>query len=226
MKVLAIVNTGSQVFYSLDESPEMIYEKHGSLLIGKDESGVFYDVLIYEGCGPTWKAFGGREFDLPMADGSTTHCYGQYWSGGTSKAEELLGIKLVGIAAESVSDLVHCYVYCGYLVDAEKFETLVKTSNPDKYNGKDASYKYKSIIVRQNLVNEFLKTHMVSEAEVLDFLKRNKFIEKNGGNFGNCHKVRKGLKVFSKIIARFGSEEKMSNNARKMYGMNLKRKRG
>lgn len=226
MKILAIVDTGKQTFYSLDERPEMIYEKHGSLLIGKDKSEVFYDVLIYEGCGPTWKAFGGREFDLPMADGSTTHCYGQYWSGGTSRAEELLGIKLARIAAESVSELARCYVYSGYHVDVEKFETLIKISNPDVHRGEDAYKKYKSIVVRQNLINEFLKTHEISEVEVMDFLKRNRFVEENGGKYGNCLKERKGLKVFDKIITRYGSEEKMSNNSRKMYGMNLKRKRG
>lgn len=224
MKILAIVNTGKQVFYSLDENPEMIYEKHGSLLIGKDKSEVFYDVLIYERCGPTWKAFEGREFDLPMADGSTTHCHGQYWSGGTSKAEELLGIKLDEIAAKSVSDLIRCYVYSGYQVDVEKFETLIRINNPDMYKGKDAYKKYKSIIMRQNLINEFLKTHAVSKVEVMDFLQRNRFIEESGENYGYCWKERKGLKVLDKIIARYGSEEKMSNNSRKMYGMNLKRK--
>ena len=226
MKVLAVVDTGKRVFYSLDEEPEMLYEKQGNLLIGNDTSGIFYDVLIYEGSGPTWKAFGGREFDLPMKDGSTTHCSGQYWSGGTEKAEELLGIQLGGIAAEDISKLVECYGYCSYLVDTEKFLSLIETSNPHFYKGENAYYEYESIIVRQNLISKFAEKHTVSKSEVMAFLKKYGFIEKNGMSCGRCWKERKGLKVYEKIVARYGNEVTMSNNARKMYGIPLSRKGG
>lgn len=226
MKVLAVVNAGNQVFYSLDEKPEMLYEKHGNLLIGIDSSGIFYDVLIYEGCGPTWKAFGGREFDLPMTDGSTTHCYGQYWSGGTRKAEELLGIKLSGIAAKDVAELVQYYVYCGYQVDAGKFEALINASKPDVFEGEEAYYGYKSIIVRRNLINKFVEKYRISAQEVMEFLRKYGFADKSGENFGTCQKERKGLKILGKIITRYGNEENMSNNARKMYGLRLRRKAG
>ncbi|MEE9540517.1 MAG: hypothetical protein V3V85_03365 [Candidatus Thorarchaeota archaeon] len=67
----------TQVCMVLDRLPQYVYERTGEFLIAEDEG--FFSFYKYERPGPTWKAFAGREFDLPMKDGTVEHACGQWW---------------------------------------------------------------------------------------------------------------------------------------------------
>lgn len=72
---------GTQHMLVLNRYPQCLFERHGSLLIGNDDC--IFRFFKYEGVGvhdPShWKAFGGDEFDIPMADGSIERANGQWW---------------------------------------------------------------------------------------------------------------------------------------------------
>lgn len=69
MKILAVVKFNDYHAFVLDEPIKLTYEKIGGMLIGSDETGIFYNCLFYEKPVGRFKAFAGREFDLPLKDG-------------------------------------------------------------------------------------------------------------------------------------------------------------
>lgn len=139
MKVVDIVKINDRHAFVFDEIPSVTYEKHGSLLIGSDDSGTILDCLYYSACGGSRNfggnyAFGGREFDLPLKDGGSVHCYGQYWDGRSSECAKVLGIEICGLTASTKEDLKKCYVFCGYYADKDKLQKLIDefiSENPD-----------------------------------------------------------------------------------------------
>ena len=128
MKILAVVRFNSGEAYVLDENPNLEYVKNGNTIVGTD--GIFCNCYFFETPGPRWKAFAGREFDIQLKDGEIVKCNGQWWSGVTEKAVEILGEKPIHITAGFIDDLKKCYVFFGYTAIRSKIEELRK-----QYNG-------------------------------------------------------------------------------------------
>lgn len=135
IKILAVVKFNDHYAFVLDEPIKYTYEQLDEMLIGSDESGVFYNCLFYEKPIGRFKAFVGREFDLPLKYGGTIHCNGQYWDGKSDKASKIKGVNIIPCTCGYIEDLKQCYVYCGYYADKEKLQHLI-----EQYNGK--IYKY------------------------------------------------------------------------------------
>lgn len=135
MKIVDLVKANSRLWIVFDEPVgQLTYEEHGGLLIGSDERGIFYDCLYYDRPSPNMRAFGGREFDLPMKDGTMTHCNGQYWYGRISDAEKVVGEEIAEIGASTKEELKQCYVFTNRNISAKKLEEMIeefKAANPD-----------------------------------------------------------------------------------------------
>ena len=127
MKIVDLVKANSRLWIVFDEPVgQLTYERHRDLLIGSDDQRVFYDCLYYDRPTPHMKAFGGREFDLPMKDGSVTHCYGQYWDGRVAEAEKVVGEEIAEIGASTKEELNRCYVFTGRKISKRKLEEMIE----------------------------------------------------------------------------------------------------
>lgn len=146
MKIIDIVKFNDRHAFVLDRDYSLTYEKHGDLLIGSDKSQTFFDVLQNRGCGgnPNFGgnyAFGGRKFDIPMKDGSVTHCYGQYWDSGYADAEKILGIKFADFTHATIDFLRMHFVFQSGTIDRAKlqpmldeFQRILSDYEPREYN--------------------------------------------------------------------------------------------
>ena len=138
MKIIDLVEMNGHHAYVLDSKYKLTYEKHGDLLIGSDETDTFFDVLYYQY--PVGRkeygshAFGGREFDVDMKDGTKTHCWGQYWSGRFREAEKILGIAFANLPHATVEHLQDCYVFYSGTACRLKLEQMIDafcSENPE-----------------------------------------------------------------------------------------------
>lgn len=134
MKIVDLVKAGSSCWIVFDEPVgQLTYEKHGGLLIGSDEQGIFYDCLYYDRPTQHMRAFGGHEFDLHMKDGSVTHCNGQYWYGHITEAEKVVGEEIAEIGASTNEELKRCFVFTSRNISMRKFNAMIeefKASHP------------------------------------------------------------------------------------------------
>ena len=118
MKIIDVVKFSQSYAYVFDEIPPRLYEQHGNLLIGSDDSKTFLDCLHYQY--PVGRkeygayAFGGREFDLPLRNGGSVHCWGQYWDGRSAECGKILNVKICSLTASTKEELSKCYAFCEY----------------------------------------------------------------------------------------------------------------
>ena len=135
IRIEAIVKHKSgQVFFVFNRKVEFIHTQFDrETIIGEDEK--IYNFYLYESPSKNWKAFGGREFDLKMSDGSTTHCFGQWWDGLSKTARLMFDGTLSNIAYSDIEDVKKCYVYCGGRCDTNWINKLLS-----EYNGKIYEY--------------------------------------------------------------------------------------
>lgn len=127
MKIVDLVKANDLCWVVFDEPVgQLTYEKHWSLLIGSDERGIFYDCLYYDRPTPHMRAFAGREFDLPMKDGTTTHCNGQYWYGHIAEAGRVIGEEIAEIGASTKEDLKRCFVFTSRNISKKRLDEMVK----------------------------------------------------------------------------------------------------
>lgn len=136
MKIIDIVKFNDRHAYVFNEIPVRTYEKHDELLIGSDDSKTIIGCLYYSVPMGQYSpyAFGGRKFDLPMKDGTTTHCWGQYWDGGVRDCEKVLGFELCELIASTRENLSKCYVFTSLYANKEKLQKLIDdfvSGNPD-----------------------------------------------------------------------------------------------
>lgn len=134
MKLYATIGMNGREALVVDKIKPLVYSKWGeSLLIGTNNEGL-YDVLYHEkfNCGP--KAFGGHELKFPMADGTVLKSDGWWWAGNVQKAEEIMGIKLPGVAIKTVGGIVDCYCFTNYLIGAHALDVLLNGLRPDQRN--------------------------------------------------------------------------------------------
>lgn len=133
MNIVDIVQFNNGIAIVVDEIPKLTYEKHGTNLIGSDDSEVIFDCLYLQN-DRLQKAFAGREFDLPMKDGTVTRCKGQYWSGRTRECANEIGIELGVATIQTLDALKKCYVFTGYQVNRLAYRSMVSEffkKNPD-----------------------------------------------------------------------------------------------
>ena len=130
----------TQAMIVVDRQPAPIFERRGQLLIGHDSG--FYKFYGYETPGPTWEAFGGREFDIPMADGTIIKANGQWWDPGIPKDYRDL---LYSPGVNTIERLAQCHVFSGCLhVDRELLDAWLAANEPSnnyhKYDVRHADY--------------------------------------------------------------------------------------
>lgn len=139
MEIIAVVKFNNGEAFVFDEIPDLVYTKYGNdTIIG--ESGPFYTCYGYSKPSDGFKAFGGRKFDITLSDGTTEHCYGQWWDGVTNLAKKELNIDgvertLIRVTAEDFKTLTNCYVYCGFYAIESEMREMRK-----KYDGKVYEY--------------------------------------------------------------------------------------
>lgn len=127
---------GVQFFVVLDTMPEFVYERKGNNLVASDDG--FYDCLFYERPTKYSKAFGGREFELPMKDGSVIKASGQWWDGGYSdNAPE----EIIPVGINTIAGLHHCYVFSSGHISKEKLARWLDENEPSgDYHKYDEKY--------------------------------------------------------------------------------------
>ena len=122
---------GTSFYLVLDEMPDFVYERRDNNLIASDDG--FYACLCYERPTKYSKAFAGREFDIPMKDGTTVKATGQWWDGG-HQANAPEPIASVGIS--TIDLLRRCYVFSSGHVSTEKLNAWLLENTPfDDYHG-------------------------------------------------------------------------------------------
>lgn len=128
---------GTQTQVVLDRMPHFVFERRDNFLIGHD-AGVFA-FYRYEKPGPTWKAFAGREFDIPMMDGSIIHASGQWWDTLPVEFAELT----YSPGYNTVEGLQRCYVFFGGgHFDRELLDTwLIQHEPSNNYHKYDKRHK-------------------------------------------------------------------------------------
>ena len=137
-----------QRFVVISRRPEIVYERKGEFLVGED-SGIF-NFYKHGACGATWKAFAGREFDIPLKDGTAEHAHGQWWDAVPPDYQGLV----VRQAFSTVEQLAECYVFCGYYMDATMLDEWLATNAPsNNYYKYDQHHK------------DFGKSQIVSKGE-------------------------------------------------------------
>lgn len=119
----------------LNEHPEIKYEKHFPYLFGVDQYGVFVNVYKYDPPTPGFVAFAGREFEIPMVDGTVTKATGQWWDEGINELGKALGSEIIPVTVNIRRDLEQCYVFYGLKADKQEYEKLRST-----YKGKVYGY--------------------------------------------------------------------------------------
>lgn len=149
MNIIAKVQFNKGFALVLDKEPVITYEflpGHGkTYLVGSNDDAVFYECMVYERPIGRFKAFGGREFDVTMKDGTKTHCDGQYWSGGAADVGRIIGVDLVSVVSSGIDELKRCYVFSEYHADKKKIRCLI-----EQYHGDVIPYwDYKKMLMEQ-----------------------------------------------------------------------------
>jgi len=132
---------GVQVELVLNRFPAPLFERRGQqLLIGHD-SGVF-QFYGYERPSPNWKAFAGREFDIPMADGSVIHASGQWWDVFPNDFRGLV----YSHGLNTIERLSECNVFFGgFHIDREIVDGWRRHNEPsnnhNKYNRRHETFR-------------------------------------------------------------------------------------
>jgi hypothetical protein len=103
LTVEAVVSMNGGEGLVLNRGLKFLYEYEGQDLIGND--GPFWDVLRYERPVGRSKAFGGREFDIPLRNGGVVRASGQYWQAHISGHR--------GVPYGTIEQLRKCYVFMG-----------------------------------------------------------------------------------------------------------------
>ncbi len=121
-KVLAVVSMNNSDAFVLNREPVLLYEEKDGLIIARD--GPFISAYVYEK--GTSRAFAGREFDIPMKDGSVIKAKGQYWH------HILRGS--VSCGWNTIEKLKKCYVFTYGSWEQEGWEKLRKEYTGELYD--------------------------------------------------------------------------------------------
>ena len=115
IEIIAVVKMNDEEAYVLNRMPVFKYRKlDGGHLIASD--GPFSQAYKFEMPRDGFKAFAGREFAIPMADGTEIKAFGQYWHTGVYGFRD--------IAIGTVDSLLKCYVFSSCNVDPDIMAAL------------------------------------------------------------------------------------------------------
>lgn len=146
IKIVAKVTCNDGFAYVLNRMPHFLYTKlDQKTIIGEDEG--MYEFYMYDRYTDRYKAFGGRQFQLPLTDGSVEKCYGQWWSGMNDTALKLFSREsLCYFVYSTIEDLKKCYVYTRCSANVDWVKKL-----DSKYNGKIYDYwEFEKMINEEN----------------------------------------------------------------------------
>jgi len=120
----------TQVFIVINRSPIFKYERKENWLIAEDSG--FFSFYQYIPPSKGFYAFAGREFTIPMVDGTFEKAYGQWWDGVPSEYLDLL----VSTGCSTLVELDRCYVFYGgrYFYKSLVAEWLLNNEPSNNYN--------------------------------------------------------------------------------------------
>lgn len=166
IKIEAVVQFNSGEAYVLDRYPEFRFQKEGSILWA-NHSG-FFKVYHYERPSGRFQAFAGREFDIPMVDGSSIRAKGDWWDAGSGVIAEKLGIELVPVTIGTKKGLQDCYVFSGGIL----MEKIALERMRSEYDGPVYPYRdYEKVIKFDIMRNKEFKTIYSLEKKCNSILK-------------------------------------------------------
>lgn len=127
VKIIELVTSGKQRFFIIDREPDFKYKKfeipgEGLFLIAED--GPLVSCYRFETPVGKWKAFGGREFDIPMTDGTVTKANGQWWHDTPKSIYKYYYEEGV----RSLKDLTDCFVFCSAMVKKSVVDEFLATN--------------------------------------------------------------------------------------------------
>lgn len=125
-----------QRFIVTDRKPVFVYERKGIWLIAEDSG--FFGFYKYDPPGHSWRAFGGREFDIPLKNGSIEKAYGQWWDYMPPDHNGLL----IETGYGTPEELSKCNVFCSVRVDPLLIDKwLAKNEPSNNYHRYDKRHK-------------------------------------------------------------------------------------
>lgn len=167
-KILAVVKFNQGEAFVLSEPVSLTWESHANktTLLGRD--GHFIDCLFYDSPSKGFYAFGGRKFDITLKDGEVINCYGQYWSGISKKAIEVIGEPIVSVTACFIGDLKRCYVFSGFSGTRAGIAKLRSEYKGIVY----PYYEYESMFITSNKYRQKGKRKLLKKYKRLNRTKR------------------------------------------------------
>ena len=155
LKIVALVKFNSDIAVVFNRMPEYKYTREGDLLYAVD--GPFVSCYKYDRPSKAFRAFGGREFDLEMVDGTVTHCNGQWWDGGSNKLQSILGFDLDHLTMGTVERLKNCYVFMGTSCNKIEMDKMIAEYDGCIYPYWDYEKVIKFDDMRSNLYDKQFK---------------------------------------------------------------------
>jgi hypothetical protein len=102
--------------------PKFVYQRDGNLFYAVDDGFVG----IFERNPGTKDAFGGREFDLQLNDGTVYHSTGDLWDPFSWKPFiNKLGFGICSVGVSTREEYRKCPVYCSYHIDIRIIHNLL-----------------------------------------------------------------------------------------------------
>lgn len=163
MEIVAIVKFNDSVGLVFDKIDPLEYEKIGDSIIGSN--GLFCACYYYEAPSYAFKAFGGREFDITLKDGTVIHCNGQWWDGITSVHRQIVP-DIVYVTASSIDELKKCYVFFGYSSSKKKINEMISA-----YTGRIWDYREYEATITSNIYR-VRAWHKNRDKESIDFREK------------------------------------------------------
>lgn len=128
----------TQRFLVTNRKPQYLYERKGIWLIGEDSG--FFNFYYYEKPCSMFKAFAGREFEIPMKDGEAIKATGQWWHGVPVDYRGLL----IETGYGTPDSLAKCNVFRSVAVNADLIDTWLVENKPSnnyhKYDERNSDY--------------------------------------------------------------------------------------
>jgi hypothetical protein len=134
---------GIQQFVVTDRQPEFLYDRKNGWLIGEDSG--FFNFYFLQPPTKYAKAFAGREFKIPLKDGTEIEAKGQWWDG---IPEDYCGL-LASLGVGTPETLSKCNVFSGVCLDPDLIEGWLEknepTNNYSKYDSRNKDYGKQTI---------------------------------------------------------------------------------
>lgn len=131
---LVVSSKSKQRFFVIDRDPDYKYEKieipgEGIFLVASD--GPLVNCYRHETPSGRFRAFAGREFDIPMKDGTVIKADGQWWD----DTPRYIRKDCYDEGLRTLDKLTECFVFCGHMVKRSVVDAFLATNPvPKEYN--------------------------------------------------------------------------------------------